>query len=615
MQVATGASYSPSLQITTKFWVACKSSAGCYSASVPVIGTISKLPANPTAPPVMRCDTGVVNLTANSSDTSCKTLIWYQDSLRTMQVATGSSYSPHLQSTTTFWVACKSSAGCFSASVPVVATINPRPAAPGVTPAAHCGPGSPTMVATGGVNCDSLLWYSNSSLTTRVFFGSNYSPNLNATASYWVICKSINGCSSLPTMVTDTTYPVPTLTLTNQEVCRGAIITLTATPSGGTWTSPQLGTLLGGKFNTNLVPPGMYKVAYSVTNSNGCTKTDSVKILVNNCGPIGCTVTQGYYGGNGKACDGDTLYSSPTALINKLLATNMIIGIGPKSILIPMGSGATVNAVMPGGSTPIGLTYTGQCTISTTNGSCFATNYLKNGRINNVLLSQTITLALNGRMKNGILLTIPIQQGYMVTQSTTGCGSSATTVPCSSSSGAMSQHQMTPSVANYLTNNGTTNATIADLLTLANQVLGGALIPGQLGPNNITVPSYSNVNDAVTLINETFDGCDQFIGYNIPLCGQMKPAVTTPTSVISPITAGQFTVYPNPTHGTFTVESPENMTNTVITVLDLNGRVIARQNISVSGHTVFNLENVTSGVYVIYISDGKDAFHVKIMVL
>lgn len=613
-RVNVGSSYSPNLSATTTFWVVCKSAAGCTSGPATVVGTVNPIPSAPTTTPAARCGTGTVTLGASGS-AACDSLIWFSDAALTTRVNVGSSYSPTLSATTTFWVICKSVNGCTSSATTVIGTVNPIPAAPTVTPAAHCGPGVATMLASGGANCDSLLWFNSAALTTRVNVGGSYAPNLSSTTTFWVICKSLNGCLSAPATVTDTTDPIPTLLLSPVQVCKGAQITLTGSPAGGTWYSPQLGALAGGVFDANLVPIGVYKVAYSVTNQYGCSKTDSLTVNVISCGPITCSYTQGYFGSTGKSCDGDTTYMSAIALITKLLSTDMTIGIGPKSVLIPVGSAAVVNAVMPGGTTPRALTYVGQCTISTAIGSCFQTNYLTSkGKINNVLLSQTIALSFNTRMKGGILLGVPIQAGYIVTQKTAGCGSNATTVLCSTTVSALQQNLIPTSVANYLTNFGANSATVADLLLLANRVLGGALTPGQPGANNNIVPSFSDVNDAVSAINQAFDECSLFIGYNLPLCPlPLRPE--TSTSVSTAITAGQFTVYPNPTHGIFTVESPANLENTVISVLDVNGRVVAKQNVDLNGRTIFNLENVTSGVYVIYISNGKESFHVKIMVL
>jgi hypothetical protein len=56
-------------------------------------------------------------------------------------------------------------------------------------------------------------------------------------------------------------------------------------------------------------------------------------------------------------------------------------------------------------------------------------------------------------------------------------------------------------------------ATVADLLDLANDVLGGVRVPGTEGENGNSVPSYSDVTNAVDIINNAFDGCTSFNGY------------------------------------------------------------------------------------------------------
>jgi hypothetical protein len=211
--------------------------------------------------------------------------------------------------------------------------------------------------------------------------------------------------------------------------------------------------------------------------------TVSQTITRNAC--IFCTFTQGFWGNkNGLA----VLQNSG------ILSTPIIIGsTSGNSVLIPAGSGATLNSVMPGGSAPTALTVSGQCSILS---SCF-NNYLsRQGRINNVLLAQTITLALNIRLTTGTgnLATLPLGSG------------------CINTSGG--SFQIDQSVINYLG----PNATVQDLLNLANDVLGGVKTPGVNG-----VPSFSAINDAVTAINEGFDECRTFFGYCTPGIITVRP--------------------------------------------------------------------------------------------
>jgi hypothetical protein len=89
------------------------------------------------------------------------------------------------------------------------------------------------------------------------------------------------------------------------------------------------------------------------------------------------------------------------------------------------------------------------------------------------------------------------------------------------------------------------------LLNLANDVLGAAKTPGVNG-----VPSYSDINDAVTAINEGFDECRTFLG-NCPapalIVRSQQPTAEQPT-----VNSLQVSAYPNPYNDKvrFIIESP-----------------------------------------------------------
>jgi len=162
---------------------------------------------------------------------------------------------------------------------------------------------------------------------------------------------------------------------------------------------------------------------------------------------------------------------------------------------------------MPGGKTPTGPLAAGNCSILD---PCFNT-YLTGGRINNVLIAQTITLSLNARLKNGILNSLPIG------------------LDCIS-------FHINASVANYLGS----GATVLDLLNLANDVLGGTKTPGVGG-----VPSYSDINDAVDAINEGFDECKLFTGGCVTQRGNTTTSAEASTTKAA-ANKLEVTTYPNP---------------------------------------------------------------------
>jgi len=288
-----------------------------------------------------------------------------------------------------------------------------------------------------------------------------------------------------------------------------------------------------------------------------------------------CTYTQGYFGSpKGKACDGDSLYRNPISLIRYLLLPgNILLGSGARTITITVNDSARVNAVMPGGSTPRALTHTGNISMA----QLGANGYLnRQGRLNNVFLSQTLALSLNLRI-NPTLLPFVLDSGYMHTQKLATCGDSTTTIDCSTDSSAIQSWQMNNQVVGYLAANG--GATVENLLYLANQLLGRSIMPGASAAGGTVVPSYSAASGMVSLINEAFDECRVFIGYD-----SIKNECPEPESkqryvevLPEPVKSGiQARAFPNPYGRTiqFSLMAPI-AGQAELSLYDLSGRQLA----------------------------------------
>ena len=290
------------------------------------------------------------------------------------------------------------------------------------------------------------------------------------------------------------------------------------------WSGP--GTITNGTTLTATVnAAGTYTLR--VTNSaNGCTATATASVTKQNCNILVCSYTQGFWGNK----NGLRLLQT-----SGILNTPIIIGeLAYNSVTIPsVGTSPNVatilNDMMPGGSTPEALA-TGDFVITS---AAFADEYLtKQGKINNVLLSQTITLALNSRLNGGLLATIPLTSCILIDDSTI---------------------YLNQDVLAYMAAHGYP-ATVAGLLQLANAILSGHLTPGVGG-----VPSYSAINDAVTQINEGFDECKMFGGAcpaPVALAGNVR---TTQASVATTtqVDGLQVSAYPNPFNEVvkFTIQS------------------------------------------------------------
>jgi hypothetical protein len=205
-----------------------------------------------------------------------------------------------------------------------------------------------------------------------------------------------------------------------------------------------------------------------------------------------------------------------------------------------------VNQSLPGGG-PATFLPAGNSTITT---NCFGEPaYLtKQGRINNILLSQTLTLSLNVRWDNGKLLLFRLRSGYLTTQKMSGCGPDAVPVEICDGS-TIKSIKMNQAVIDYLG----ANNTVADLLQLANDVLGGTKTPGVNG-----VPSYNDINDVVSAINEAFDEGRMFLNYydekqtcetlfpTPALPGSSNLVTTTTSQSRETIPVVTVTAFPNP---------------------------------------------------------------------
>jgi hypothetical protein len=127
-----------------------------------------------------------------------------------------------------------------------------------------------------------------------------------------------------------------------------------------------------------------FTITFTATSSCEGTKTCSATFTVPPC--IFCSYTQGFWGNK-----------NGLALLPSILTTDLVIGRTGHSIIIPQGSSSTLNGMMPGGGTPTGPLNGGNCSIL---GGCIHSYLTKQQRFNNVLISQTITLALNIRVHN-----------------------------------------------------------------------------------------------------------------------------------------------------------------------------------------------------------------------
>jgi hypothetical protein len=183
--------------------------------------------------------------------------------------------------------------------------------------------------------------------------------------------------------------------------------------------------------------------------------------------------------------------------IFKMPNHQLLLGSGGNSFTMGYTSTEANNLIkyMPGGQTPAKLA-----------GAYNITKPLPplyNGKIANVFLTQSITLALNISIPGNSLGGFVLKSGYLTTQKINSATCPSTTLlSCSASSSAISSLQITTNSALMKCLNG---KTVQDLLNLASAVLGGATPPSGV--------SLSDINNAIDVINRSFDGGAAFLGY------------------------------------------------------------------------------------------------------
>ena len=361
--------------------------------------------------------------------------------------------------------------------------------------------------------------------------------NLKA-GQYIVTITDKNGCVLKDTFAVAQSDPLVVIAY-DTTVCAKERILLRASLEGGVWS----GTGIDGNY-FEWPTPGAYKVVYTYTNVKGCLARDTATVMVKLCESGFCTYTQGYYGNKGGLSCFQGQKITTKGLIQKaLLSGPIVLGKASlnKTFTVSYSAADSVIMILPGGGPSNALAYTGNRTPST-----LPSSMLKNGRIYNGLLAQTLTLALNMRVNEGLGDFELLSEKYLMTQDKAGCGSDSVK-KC-----AYHSYRLNNRVVQAL---GAEN-TVSGLMDIANKALAGVL------PNGL---SYSDITSAVDLINNAFDGCR--VGWysdTIVYC----PDLTLNSSSLNngfvqqenKKIVPQVVVYPNPFKDqiTFKIMMPEN---------------------------------------------------------
>ena len=233
----TGVNFNtPSISETTSYWVDFTNANGCTSSRTEVIATVNFVIDDPVVENVSRCGSGLVSMTALSSDPDA-TFEWYENQFGGSPVFTGATYEVNLTLSDNFYVKAISGAGCESANrTPVTATINPLPSEPILSDASVCGSGSVELVAAGAPAGGTYNWYANAGSVSPIHTGSTFTtPSISSSEDYYVSIVNEFGCEGARERVDAIVNSFPNApTVDDVERCGTGDVRLEATSSAST---------------------------------------------------------------------------------------------------------------------------------------------------------------------------------------------------------------------------------------------------------------------------------------------------------------------------------------------------------------------------------------------
>lgn len=475
----------------------------------------------------------------------------------------------------------------------------------------------------------------------------NVTPTLSTT---YTVTGTTGGCTNSKT-ISITVSPTPTVntTASSATICSGGSSTLTATgASSYTWNT-------GATTAAIAVSPSV-ATTYTVIGSNGtCSSSrtitiynDTPNLLVNSTASTICTG-----GSSTLTASGASTYSWSTGATGNSLVvspssntTYSIIGINgvcsaTSAISINVSSAISVN-IIPSASVscsgaPVVLTANGASTYTWNTGSnsttisvtpSVSTNYTVNGNSGTCSGSTVITIGVSTNPSVSSITSNSTTCATAIPQSATLTASGASTYSWSTGAGSVST-VVSPSVTTTYTVTGTNasgcsntsqiTVTVNPLPTV-NVITSNPLICTQPTQQTATLTAsgastYSwntGATSAVVAVSPSTTTTYTVIGTDANGC-QNSSVFTQSVSVCSgveeQIISNEFTVYPNPNNGSFSIHTS---TGGVFEIYNQLGQVIFNFEKQEGIEETIKIDNLAEGVYYMYSNSAK--LHKKIIV-
>ncbi|MDP3352196.1 MAG: T9SS type B sorting domain-containing protein, partial [Flavobacteriaceae bacterium] len=214
--------------------------------------TTITIPQIITTTPNSRCEAGIVTLKATSNTGD---VYWYANATGGTPINLGTSFSPNLTVTTTFYVDAFELSCSSGTRTPITAAIHQIPTITSVVDGSNCGFGKVNLSANSTIG--TINWYDAALSTTILGTGNNFTtPSISSTKTYFVEAFN-NGCSNgirVPVMATINSIPVTFDEMVS--LCENGFVDLDAQLTGVKyeWSTGQTTQII------RIVNPGIYTV-------------------------------------------------------------------------------------------------------------------------------------------------------------------------------------------------------------------------------------------------------------------------------------------------------------------------------------------------------------------